>query len=98
MSSFREIQSIYEQYEGFNPNAKYTPRFDVKNSAEFGGLNDPGETRPPVSIVASENEEEDGVIKKSVIRNRINELLNDESLRGMEYAHAALYDILKLVS
>lgn len=107
MSSFRELQEIYEGYRGlaqdFGPNSKYTARLDIKNSYMGGpGTSPSGENRPTVNRIGTYSEDgEDGVpdktVSKNAVKQKINEIIADAESRGMNYAKEQFFDLLSFV-
>jgi len=105
MSSFlRELQQVYgEGYIGDItnfPSMASGQKAAARSSISYFGLpgNQPGQgypSSPPVTI--PDEAEDEAVISKSLLKKRVNELLQHAEDTGMTYAMEALYDVLDFI-
>jgi hypothetical protein len=106
MNSFRELQNVYEDYRGDSTNfpIKSIPIQQSQVSYRKGELPGatPGQGVRTYTVTAtpfSIGEDEDEVmVPKSVIINRLNELMEDSEKKGMTYASSQLLSFLEFVS
>jgi len=104
MSSFRELQSVYEDYRG--DSADYPIKsFPVQQSqvsyrkGELPGAT-PGQGIRTYTVSADPygvEDEDEVLIPKSVIINKLNDLLADAEEKGMTYASSQLMSLLLFV-
>ena len=104
MSSFRELQSVYEDYRG--DSADYPIKsFPVQQSqvsyrkGELPGAT-PGQGIRTYTVSADPygvEDEDEVLIPKSVIINKLNDLLSDAEEKGMTYASSQLMSLLLFV-
>lgn len=105
MSSFlRELQNVYT--EGYGGDITYPPimvqgqKVPVRSNTSYYGLpgTQPGQGNPSMPTVDIPHEaEEESTISKSLLKRRINDLLNQAEERGMGYASESLYDLLSFI-
>lgn len=105
MSSFlRELQNVYN--EGYGGDITYPPimargqKVPMRSNTSYYGLpgTQPGQGNPSMPSVNIPYEaEEEALISKIVLKNKINELLNQAEEKGMGYASESLYDLLSFI-
>lgn len=100
----KELQAVYvcEDYRGdiTNPplyiNGVKAP---TRSKTSYEGLpgNQPGQGNPTMIGTSVEQAEEQPMISKELIRNKINDLMQNAQDRGMDFATEALYDLLQFI-
>lgn len=108
VSSFRELQKIYEDYRGmsFNPspNKAYTAepsKYSYRGSLPFnaGGADNVFARNSLNTVVAPADDEEEpvGVINKKMVIDRINELIKQSVDDEMMYAAHSLGQLKEFI-
>lgn len=98
-NSFRDLQTIYEDYRGqsinFPNNAQYTPPRDNVHSYNTS-FNDPGASRGMVTTPIA-SDEENYTVTMSQVKNKIEELMKEAEDAGMTFATEHLHTLLKFI-
>lgn len=100
----RELQQVYvaEDYRGDITNSPlYTHgvKTPTRSKISYDGLpgNQPGQGNPSMVTASVEQAEEQQMISKEVLKQKINDLMSNASERGMDFATEALYDLLQFI-